>query len=82
MGLDLTEHGGEGYVEVVLHGEQDAQALREAKFAYMTEIADLGAQSLRDRPAEQRRARPAPQAAALPSGAPAPTGAWTTTTRR
>ena len=24
MGLDLTEHGGKGYIEVVLHGEQEA----------------------------------------------------------
>ncbi len=68
MGLDLTEHGGDGYLEVVLHGEQDARALREAKFAYTTEIADLGLQSFRDRRAEQRPAQSRAQAAALPSG--------------
>ncbi len=42
-GLDLTEHGGDGFVEAVLHGADDARKLREAKFAFTTEIADLAA---------------------------------------
>ena len=68
MGLDLTEHGGKGFVEVVLHGAQDARKLREAKFAYTNEVSDLAAQSLKDRRAE-RRASGRAQAAGLPSGA-------------
>ena len=43
LGLDLTEHGGKGFVEVVLHGADDAQTLREAKFLFTTEVADLAA---------------------------------------
>ncbi len=42
LGLDLTEHGGPGYVEVVLHGGTDADALRQAGFSYTVEVADLG----------------------------------------
>ncbi len=42
LGLDLTEHGGPGFVEVVLHGGSDADALREAGFSYTVEIEDLG----------------------------------------
>ncbi len=42
LGLDLTEHGGPGYVEVVLHGGTDADALRQDGFSYTVEVADLG----------------------------------------
>ena len=82
MGLDLTEHGGRNYVEVVLHGAEDAKRLREAKFAYTVEIADLYRQAkLRPRGrAAQLHARAWPRR--CPAGAPAPTGACRTTTRR
>lgn len=49
LGLDLTEHGGEGFVEVVLHGPGDARRLREHKFVYTTEIGDLSARTIADR---------------------------------
>ncbi|HYI35353.1 MAG TPA: M14 family zinc carboxypeptidase [Thermoleophilaceae bacterium] len=67
LGLDLTEHGGRNYVEVVLHGAADAKRLREAKFQYVVQTRDLYAQALRDRRAEKRQSRRA-VAAALPSG--------------
>ncbi|MEX2290326.1 MAG: M14 family metallopeptidase [Mycobacteriales bacterium] len=41
LGLDLTEHAGEDFVEVVLHGAADAQVLREAGLDFAVEIADL-----------------------------------------
>ncbi|HEX5909443.1 MAG TPA: M14 family zinc carboxypeptidase, partial [Thermoleophilaceae bacterium] len=67
MGLDLTEHGGRNYVEVILHGAEDAKRLQEAKFAYTVEVADLYRQSKLDRAAEQRSSTRA-VASALPSG--------------
>lgn len=67
LGLDLTEHGGSGFVQVVLHGERDAQRLRESKFIYTTEIADLGATSRRDRTAERSTVGRSSQRA-FPSG--------------
>ena len=67
LGLDLTEHGGRGFVEVVLHGDADTRALREHKFTYMTSIADLAARSARDSAAD-RRLRQSVSASALPSG--------------
>ncbi|PPK97934.1 zinc carboxypeptidase [Kineococcus xinjiangensis] len=41
LGLDLTEHGGPGFVEVVLHGAGDADVLREAGLDFTVEIPDL-----------------------------------------
>ena len=67
LGLDLTEHGGNGFVEVVLHGDADARRLREHKFTYVTSIADLAARSARDSAAD-RRLRQSASASALPSG--------------
>jgi hypothetical protein len=52
LGLDLTEHGGPGYREVVLHGAEDARALTAAGFQYTVRIADLAAQGRRDRRAD------------------------------
>ena len=68
LGLDLTEHGGKGYVEVLLHGADDAKALREAKFLFTTEIADVAAAAARDRAAERRAMASGVRASALPSG--------------
>ena len=68
MGLDLTEHGGHNYVEVVLHGAEDAKRLRDAKFPYVVQTADLYGQVAgatgRPRSAGRHRA----VASALPSG--------------
>ena len=67
LGLDLTEHGGRGFVEVVLHGAGDAAKLREAGFSYVTRIADLGAESMRRRRADSRYAASVVRSG-LPSG--------------
>ena len=67
LGLDLTEHGGEGFVEVVLHGAADAAKLRGAGFIYTVEIADLALQSRRDRRADAAFAA-ANARSELPSG--------------
>jgi hypothetical protein len=41
LGLDLTEHAGHDYVEVVLHTPADVDALRAAGFTWDVRIADL-----------------------------------------
>jgi len=41
LGLDLTEHAGHDYVEVVLHTAQERDVLRAAGFTYDVRIADL-----------------------------------------
>ncbi len=41
LGLDLTEHAGQDYVEVVLHNGLDAGALDEAGLTYDVRIPDL-----------------------------------------
>ncbi|MGH3357091.1 MAG: M14 family zinc carboxypeptidase [Nocardioidaceae bacterium] len=41
LGLDLTEHAGHDYVEVVLHTPADAAALRTAGFEWTVRIPDL-----------------------------------------
>lgn len=41
LGLDLTEHAGHDYVEVVLHNAADVTALKAAGFTYEVRIADL-----------------------------------------
>jgi hypothetical protein len=67
LGLDSTEHGGPGYLEVVLHGADDARRLREAGFQWTVEVPDLALQARRDRLADLRFAR-ANAAAEFPSG--------------
>ncbi len=41
LGLDLTEHAGHDYVEVVLHNRLDLSRLTDAGFSYDVRIADL-----------------------------------------
>jgi hypothetical protein len=41
LGLDLTEHAGHDYVEVVLHDAADVTQLLDADFTYDVRIADL-----------------------------------------
>jgi hypothetical protein len=67
LGLDLTEHGGDGYVSVVLHGAADAAALRAAGLRFEVQVADLAAQSARQRAADRRFARRV-ESSRLPSG--------------
>lgn len=41
LGLDLTEHAGHDFVEVVLHTPADVAALRDARFTWDVRIPDL-----------------------------------------
>ena len=67
LGLDVTEHGDTGHLDVVLHSADDAAKLRGAGFTYRTEVADLALQGFRNRQANKRyRARV--KKSALPSG--------------
>jgi hypothetical protein len=52
LGLDLTEHGGPGFVEAVLYGAADAQKLVDNNFAYTTQVPDLSVQSRQERAAD------------------------------
>jgi Zinc carboxypeptidase len=54
LALDVTEHGGPGYLEVVLHGADDANRLREAGFQWTVEVPDLALAARRDRAADLR----------------------------
>jgi hypothetical protein len=67
LGLDLTEHAGEDYVEVVLHGAADAELLREAGFSYEVEVPDLLAQNKANRELDAQYAASV-AASPLPSG--------------
>jgi hypothetical protein len=67
LGLDLTEHGGPGFVEAVLYGAADAQKLVDNNFAYTTEVPDLAVQSRQDRAADAQFAA-ANASSDLPSG--------------
>jgi zinc carboxypeptidase len=52
LGLDLTEHGGPGFVEALLYGAPDVAKLVDNNFAYTVEVPDMAAQSRRDRAAD------------------------------
>ena len=67
LGLDLTEHGGPGFVEAVLYGADDAAKLVDNNFAYTVEVPDLAAKSRQDRAADARFAQ-ANAASEMPSG--------------
>ncbi|MDQ3163306.1 MAG: peptidase M14 [Actinomycetota bacterium] len=67
LGLDLTEHGGNGFREVVLHGEADARKLGKAGFISVVRVPDLAARGRADRRADRVYARRVAQSA-LPSG--------------
>jgi hypothetical protein len=67
LGLDLTEHGGPGFVEAVLYGSADAQKLVDNNFAYTIEVPDLAAQAAHDRAADRQFAA-ANATSDLPSG--------------
>jgi len=67
LGLDLTEHGGKGFVGVLLHGQDDARTLRENKFSYTVQTPDLVRSDVRDRAADAAYASRV-RASALPSG--------------
>ena len=58
LGLDVTEHGGNGLRRAsILHGADDARTLREAKFSFSVDVPDLAARDIRDRAADARYRR-------------------------
>jgi Zinc carboxypeptidase len=67
LGLDLTEHGGPGFIEAVLYGAADAQKLVDHNFSYTTQVPDLNLQARQDRAADAQFAS-ASAASDLPSG--------------
>ena len=68
LGLDLTEHGKDGELEVVTYGDGDRGKLRAAGFKFDVEIADLQARSAANRGKDRRFAAEVAQTD-LPSGA-------------
>jgi hypothetical protein len=48
LGLDLTEHGGDTYVEAVLHSSDDAARLALSGFSWTVTIQDLGLRELQN----------------------------------
>ncbi|MFM9368561.1 M14 family zinc carboxypeptidase [Streptomyces sp. Da 82-17] len=67
LGLDLTEHAGHDFVEVVLHTPSDALALQLAGFRWQTRIPDL-VQRESDVNAANRAYAAATGTSPLPSG--------------
>src|SRR5687768_6303607 len=67
LGLDLTEHAGHDYVEVVLHSASDVAALQSAGFTWDVRIADLLARELERIEIDQAYAA-ANATTAMPSG--------------
>ena len=67
LGLDLTEHAGHEYVEVVLHTPADATALRAAGFDWSVRIPDLWRRNAEIQRANRAYAQSVP-ASPLPSG--------------
>jgi hypothetical protein len=67
LGLDLTEHGGKDFVEVLLHGADDAATLRKHQFVFVTKVANV---TKLDKTARARDSAFANRvhASALPSG--------------
>jgi hypothetical protein len=67
LGLDVTEHGGAGFVEVVLHSAADATKLTANNFSYTVDVPNLALQARQQRQAD--RAYSALTAASgMPSG--------------
>jgi hypothetical protein len=67
LGLDLTEHAGPGFVEVVLHTAADATALRDAGLTYDVEIPDLALRTAQNNRASKSYAASV-ASSPLPSG--------------
>jgi hypothetical protein len=71
LGLDLTEHGGPGFVDVLLHGDADEQLLRAAGFDFKVLVNDVNAAA---REALQKRSADFGDRRELPSGRTAADG--------
>jgi hypothetical protein len=53
LGLDVTEHGGAGFVEVVLHSAADATKLTANNFSYTVDVPNLALQARQQREADR-----------------------------
>src|SRR3954471_30507 len=67
LGLDLSEHVGPGFTDVVLHSASDRRKLRDSKFVNRLLVADLVAQDRRRQRADAHFAATT-RASAFPSG--------------
>jgi hypothetical protein len=67
LGLDMTEHAGHDYVEVVLHLPSELNALKAAGFTYDVRIPDLAARQLERQQLDAAYAARV-KVSALPSG--------------
>lgn len=67
MGLDVTEHATTDGIEVVLHDDADAAALRKAGYTWSVEVADLEALTDANRAQDRAYARRV-ETSGLPSG--------------
>jgi hypothetical protein len=67
LGVDLTEHGGEGYVEVVLHRAADAATLSGSGFTWTVSIPDLAVREKQNNAVNAAYAS-ATEVSPLPSG--------------
>jgi murein tripeptide amidase MpaA len=67
LGLDLTEHAGHDYIEVVLHSAAERTALTAAGFTYDVRIADLVLREAQNNAADDAFAATTVRTA-LPSG--------------
>jgi len=68
FGFDLTEHGGAGYVDAVLHSPAEGALLADEGYQFEVLVPDLAAQSLAERATERRLAARGGGPAKLPSG--------------
>ena len=67
LGLDLSEHAGPGFVDVVLHSAADADTLRDAGLTYQVEIPDLALRTAQNNKVSKAYADSVPTSP-LPSG--------------
>ncbi|MFP5220382.1 MAG: M14 family metallopeptidase [Actinomycetes bacterium] len=67
LGLDVTEHAGRDYIEVVLHSATERDSLRAAGFSYDVRIADMLQREL-ERVAIDKSYAEATDVSPLPSG--------------
>ncbi|MDQ3742099.1 MAG: M14 family metallopeptidase, partial [Actinomycetota bacterium] len=67
LNVDLTEHAGHDYIEVVAYGEADRRRLRDAGFDFTVSVDDLVAKDLERAIADRRYARQT-RRSPLPSG--------------
>jgi hypothetical protein len=67
LGLDLTEHAGHAYVEVVLHAPAELSRLAESGFTWTVTIPDLGLREIQNNETNAAYAQ-ATATSPLPSG--------------